>query len=113
MSFSYSDDHSDATSRMRWAVGDTIAPGKVPDETYTAVLAAKGGDETAAYKAIAAGLAARYGLQPDKLASSGSSVSFTDRVSQLNKVAAGGSSSGNAGASAAAGSGDVSTQAVW
>lgn len=114
MSFTYADDHADAISRMRWLVGDTVAPGKVPDATYTAALAAQG-DETAAAQAIAAGLAARYALQPDRLTSAdGSAIAFSSRVGQLNKVAGGtAAAAGGAASAAAATSGDVTTEATW
>lgn len=69
--------------RIRFAVGDHL-DGELLLEggasQYTRVLAQVGGDEVAAFRAVAGALAAFYAAQPTRLSTSGKSVDYSDRV---------------------------------
>lgn len=82
MSATYDPTLADAISRMRFALGDTnTAVALLPDATYTAVLAAQGGDEQAAAVALARSLIAREAQAPTRIvAPDGQSVEFGKRL---------------------------------
>lgn len=111
MAYSYDPTLAAPLDRARHALGDIEAPGLLPDETYTAQLAANTTtttidgepvttiNEAAAIRALAAGLAAYYATKPTSLADSGSSISWGKRIDQWNLIAnglAGGASAGRA-----------------
>jgi hypothetical protein len=89
MAFTYSDDRSDARSRVRAGVGDITTPGLLPDATYDAVLVEQSDDEAQAIRAMAALLAAKYAVKPTQVRLvSGLTVTW-ERVQQWNLIARG------------------------
>ncbi len=82
---------STARDRVRLAVGDTGSTPLMPggETTYDALIAAAS-SEAAAVTASARALAAYYATQPDSISSSGESLSWRERVSQWNRIGAGG-----------------------
>jgi hypothetical protein len=74
---------------MRFAVGDTTAPGLFPDETYSAALALLNDSEAAAVRSVAGALAVQFAQQPTSISDDGSSLNWAERVRQWNLIAAG------------------------
>lgn len=89
MAFSYSSDLDDAVSRVRSDVGDTAAPGLMPDEVYEAVLLGAEDDEALATRLMARKLAARFATQPDSISANGKTISWKSRIAQWNLIAKG------------------------
>lgn len=90
MPFTYDSTRADAISRLRFALGDTVDPGILQDADYQASLDLHGNDEEAALRDLAAGLAARFANEPDRVTlPSGLSVAWSQRVGQWNTIAAG------------------------
>ena len=104
--------------RMRGRIGDTAEPPQLRggETRYQALLDALAGDEESAGRRAAAALAAQLAQEPDSISGGGESVSFRERIAQLNRIAQGLDRTGSTTSSAvapAAGSGDVATQVVW
>jgi hypothetical protein len=71
-----------AVGRIRFAVGDHDDAALLLEgglDQYASLLAQQGGDEVAAYRAVAGALAGFYGAQPVRI-SGGKSVDYSDRV---------------------------------
>ena len=69
--------------RIRFAVGDHLDAELLLEggaSQYARVLAQVGGDEVAAFRAVAGALAAYYAAQPTRLSSAGKSIDYSDRV---------------------------------
>lgn len=82
--------HTDAVSRVRFAVGDIGDAPLLPDATYTALLAQSGATEEGVKRAAAAGLAALYATKPtDVSLPSGLRVAWAQRITQWNRIALG------------------------
>lgn len=88
--FYYSHDLDDPVSRVRFGVGDKVAPGYLPDETYEALLAQAGATEETARRAAAAALAAEYAAKPSDVSlPNGLRTAWAERVAQWNRIATG------------------------
>jgi len=89
VAFTYDPTLADATSRIRFRLGDITAPGLVPDETFGALLLAFADDEVKVRREIAAYLAAKYAQEPDSISDDGSAIKWGKRVDQWNLIAQG------------------------
>lgn len=88
MSFSFDPTLINPIDRIRLALGDTVSPGLLPDETYLSLLAIYATEQqTIIYGARS--LAAYYATQPTQLSSDGSSITWGQRIQQWNAIAAG------------------------
>lgn len=89
MTYSYDPTLVTDLDRMRHAVGDIVAPGIDPDETYSAQALAMGGSWRRAAAAIARSFAARGIGRPTSLSDDGTSISWAaDRAGAWLKLAA-------------------------
>ena len=88
MSFSFDPTLINPIDRIRIALGDTVTPGLLPDETYLSYLATYGTEQQATVYGARA-LAAYYATQPTSLSSDGSSISWGQRIQQWNAISAG------------------------
>lgn len=80
---------ADSISRIRFALGDAAEIELFPDATYSALMTLNGGSEEATIRQAAAALAVQFAQQPDHISDLGSSLSWTDRVDQWNRIASG------------------------
>lgn len=112
--FSYNPELATSLDRVRFALGDTAAPGLIPDETIASLIAshtttttttaADGAetttstiDEEAVIRDAARGLAAQYANKPSEISTANGRIAWAERISQWNKIATGGAGGATAG----------------
>lgn len=111
--------------QIRGRLGDTQDPPKLRggETRYQTILDQAESNVELAGRIAAARLAAQIASEPDSLSDTGSSISWKERIPQLNRIAAGldvvvpttttPTTPTTSSASLAAPSGDVDSQVVW
>lgn len=80
---------STALDRIKFALGDIGTSQLLSDATYITLLSSNANNEAATIRQAASALATYYATQPSSVSSNGSSVSWSERVAQWNKLALG------------------------
>lgn len=85
MGFTYNEQLTNPVSRVRHMLGDTKAPGYRSDETISALLAEYPENETTML--LAESLASEFAMRPSQVSSPDGSLTWGERVKQLQELA--------------------------